>query len=411
MKKLLLSGLMLLAMASCKSDEEDGVLVNMLPKTRRIELTDVQKEYIKSNNNFSFNLFKTIWQQSKDAKSVVCSPISATYVLSMLHDGASGITAREISSLLGFSNKNTSEINELCKALIEGAPETDNNVTLKIANYLAVDRNETIQANFQKDLDYYYNAEMASLDFTSPVAVKAINDWCDKQTNGVIREIVDELPLDTKLVLMNAIYFKANWTEKFDPKDTKTETFRFENGGKKELPMMHRKGVVLCRTSNSFSMIRLPYGSGDRWSMYVLLPNEGLSVDHVIKDLSAEQWYADDAHSAIVDIKIPRFCLLSDIDLIPVISEMGAPSLFSNNAQLTNICESKQLYVSQMKQKVAVDVNEEGTQMATTTISTEVESGLLNMEGGEFHCNRPFVYLIQESSSGAIFFIGTFRGE
>ncbi len=413
-KNILLSTLALLAvvlLAACSNDEEDGIVVDMLPKTRSIDLTEAQKEYIKKNNDFSFNLFKTINQQPKEAQSVICSPISVTYILGMLHDGATGTTEKEISSLLGFGSQNASEINELCKALIEGAPETDENVTLKIANYLAVNWGETLLGKFQDDMDYYYHAGMASLDFTSPVAVKAINDWCSKQTEGVIPEIVDRLPLDTKLVLMNAIYFKANWTNKFDPKDTKVEPFTLESGSNKELPMMHRKGAVLCSSNNTFTTIRLPYGSGDRWSMYVMLPNEGKTVDDVISNLSAGQWSKTDFNAETVDIKIPRFSLSSDIDLKPVISEMGAPTLFSIDAQLTNICEKKQLFVTLMKQKASIEVNEEGSKMAATTIAAETESGAPFLNGGDFHCTHPFVYLIQESSSGAIFFIGTFRGE
>jgi Serine protease inhibitor len=398
-------------LAGCSNNDGDSIVVDMLPKTRAIELTATQKAYIHNNNDFSFNLFKTINQHATDKNSNILSPISVSYVLGMLNDGSTGTTSKEITSLLGFEDCSVSELNELCKTLIEEAPETDPSITLKIANYLAVSKDAKLQKQFQKDMDHYYHAETASLDFTSPNAVNTINDWCNIQTDGAIPIIVNYLPKDTRLALLNAINFKATWTEKFDAKDTKPESFTLENGNKKELQMMHRKATALYGFNNTFAILRLPYGGGNRWSMYIILPCKGKTIDDIINSLNEDIWNKKSMTPVVVDIKVPRFNSMSDIDLIPIISKMGATSLFSEDAGLTKICENKQLFVTMMKQKAVVTVNEEGTQLIATTIASETESGIKLSDHADFHCNRPFVYLIQESSSEAIFFIGTFRGE
>ena len=400
MKKLFFFAMTAAVLMGCKSNEpgEGERVIDMLPKTRSIELTQSQKDFVNKNTDFSFNLFRAINQMPEGQKSNIISPISVTYVLGMLNDGAAGNTAKEITSVLGFGENNKQAVNEFCQKLIQEAPKTDPSVTLKIANTIISNdyRQVRLAPQYQSDMENYYEAEVASLDFSNKTnALNHINGWCNDHTEGMIPKILNEneLTKEALLLLMNAIYFKATWTDKFDANDTKDESFTTEDGVQKTLPMMHRKARAICGENDIYTMLNLPYGSGDKWSMRVLLPKEGKTIDDVINSLN-------------------QF----ETDLMKPLSALGAPSMFdSKKAQFPNISSNfNDIYVSLMKQKAAIEVNEEGTKASAVTVAVMGETAIgpigkdMNID---FHCNRPFVYVIQEASSGTIFFLGTYKGE
>ena len=394
---------------SGKEKGPDSMVIDMLPKTQYIELTQEQKALVAKSNDFSFNLYRAI-HAADNQKSNITSPLSVAYVLGMLNDGAAGNTAKEISQVLGFgATKQT--INEYCKALIDQAPIADPSVILQIANIVAANQDVTLEKDFKNDMQNYYSAEVASLDFSKQSSVDYLNTWCKEKSGGMIPSIIDALSPENLLILMNAVYFKATWTEKFDEKETKDEDFTKADGSTIKLPMMHRNAQIRYCTNDVYTGIWLPFGSGDRWSMKVLLPEEGKTIDDIVKSLTGESWENNYWQHAIVDIKMPRFSTKSDIKLNDMVSKLGAPSIFDpQKADFSLMSKNqKQFYVSQMKQKAAIEVNEEGTKTTAVTVAMMEGSNIINGKG-EFHANRPFVYVIQEWSSGAIFFIGTFQG-
>ena len=394
---------------SGKKTSPDSMVIDMLPKTQYIELTQEQKALVAKSNDFSFNLYRAI-HAADHQKSNITSPLSVAYVLGMLNDGANGNTAKEISQVLGFGATKQA-INEYCKALIDQAPIADPSVILQIANIVAGNQDVTLEKDFKNDMQNYYSAEVASLDFSKQSSVDYLNTWCKEKSGGMIPSIIDALSPEDLLVLMNAVYFKATWTEKFDEKETQEEVFTKADGSTIKLPMMHRNAQIRYCTNEVYTGIWLPFGSGDRWSMKVLLPEEGKTIDDIVKSLTGESWENNYWQHAIVDIKMPRFSTKSDIMLNDMVSKLGAPSIFDpQKADFSLISKNqKQFYVSQMKQKAAIEVNEEGTKTTAVTVSMMTGSNIVNGKG-EFHANRPFVYVIQEWSSGAIFFIGTFQG-
>ena len=394
---------------SGKKTSPDSMVIDMLPKTQYIELTQEQKALVAKSNDFSFNLYRAI-HAADHQKSNITSPLSVAYVLGMLNDGANGNTAKEISQVLGFGATKQA-INEYCKALIDQAPIADPSVILQIANIVAANQDVTLEKDFKNDMQNYYSAEVASLDFSKQSSVDYLNTWCKEKSGGMIPSIIDALSPEDLLVLMNAVYFKATWTEKFDEKETQEEVFTKADGSTIKLPMMHRNAQIRYCTNEVYTGIWLPFGSGDRWSMKVLLPEEGKTIDDIVKSLTGESWENNYWQHAIVDIKMPRFSTKSDIMLNDMVSKLGAPSIFDpQKADFSLISKNqKQFYVSQMKQKAAIEVNEEGTKTTAVTVARMEGSNIINGKG-EFHANRPFMYVIQEWSSGAIFFIGTFQG-
>jgi len=333
----------------------------------------------------------------------------------MLNDGAAGKTEEEITSVLGFGAGDKAAVNAYCQALIQQAPLADPSVTLQIANIVAADQDVVLEDTYKQNMSDYYEADVASLDFSEPASLDYLNGWCNEKTEGMIPKIIDELSPEAKLVLMNAIYFKATWTEKFDEQDTKEETFTKADGTAATVPMMYRNALIQYGANDVFSSVCLPFGSGDKYRMYVLLPSEGKSVDDVVKALTNDFWERNmPVGNAIVDLKLPRFKTNSDIKLNDLISQLGAPSMFdSEKADFAGISKNyKDLYVSLLKQKAAIEVSEEGTKASAVTVAMiDTTSGPMDYKKATFHADRPFVYLIQEWDTRAVFFIGTYEGD
>ena len=414
--KPILMACMLLSMLTACSDNGEEV-VDMLPKLRPITLTAEQQQMRDNNNEFACRLFRTINEQKGGNGSLIVSPISVTYMLGMLNTGADGQTRQQIADVLGLGSS-VMEINEYCKKMIDEAPRVDPSVTVQIANCIDVNSalGITLVPQFKTDMQNYYNAQIEALDFGKSSSLDKINNWCKKNTDGMIPSILDRLSPNAAMCLLNAIYFKATWTEKFDPKDTRDMDFTMPDGSTSQHKMMHRKALADYDKNDLCEMLYLPYGSNG-YGMYVLLPVEGKTVDDVIQGLSAEgvqeQLFEMGPHE--VDILMPRFTTSNETMLNEVLSAMGMPRAFNPQyAEFPNMAQGKNLFVSMMKQKAKIEVNEEGTKASSVTIS---QMGVTAPPPApqylqvDFHATRPFVYYIIESSTRSIFFMGCYCGE
>ena len=393
---------------------------------RSISLTDSQKEAVIRNNDFTFDFYRALSKtEGLKGKSNVVSPLSLTYVLGMLNAGATGQTSCEILKLLGYGNNDSQALNDLCKELIDNAPIVDESVKLRLADLVATASNQsiTLADDYSKTVKDYYDGEAVSLDFTSQSAVDFINGWCSEKTEGMIPSIVSKDNLVASLlVLLNTVYFNAPWTHPFDKAETKDMEFTREDGVKVTLPMMHREDAVYLGSENACQVLGLSYGEGQRWTMYILLPYEGKTVDDVLAGLSAKRLerfaestskFVENGKSTAVDVLLPRFKSESSNLLNEMIAGMGAPSMFKPMNEFTGMSpQAKDLFVGLIKQNAAIEVSEAGTEAAAATIVTMLTSdGIHTGSVPTFHADHPFVYLIQEASSGAVFFIGTYQGE
>ena len=411
---------MLVSLASCSSHENDSPdnVMYMMPEAKTMQLTVQQKALVADNNDFSFNLFRTINSQAKAPESRIVSPISVTYLLGMLNDAATGETQAEITNTLGFSGKTAKEINELCQTMMTQAPMLDKQVTIETANAIYTNKGYSLNKQFAQDMADYYKASAKSLDFSTTKALNEINDWAKSQTHGMIPQLLDKLSPRAVAYLLNAVYFQAKWTRQFDAKDTQKEEFTTEDGRKTKVAMMHNKARAVCTANDTYSTLCLPYGSGTVWNMMVLLPHEGKTVDDVIASLSSEKWRENIRQMTAkeLDIKMPKFNTDTTTDLIEILKQMGIKSAFdSKHAQMPNLCDNINVYISNIMQKARIEVSEEGTKATAVTVAeltnTSVGPDPIDIEKGEFHANRPFVYLITENNSDAIFFIGVYQGE
>lgn len=374
-----------------------------------LTLTDAQDSIIAKNNTFAVKLF----EKTAKMQSTVISPISVSYLMAMLANGANGQTKADIMKALQLEEKDLDEMNALYKMMIQRCGNTGKGTTLNIANYFAMNKEVNLEDAYANKMKNIYNAGIESLDFTSSKTTAHINNWCKKNTNGMIPSIIDKVDANASAYIMNAIFFNGTWANKFSKSQTKNENFRGYTRDITMVPMMHKSDKLLYWGNDMYTAVRIPY-SNSSYTMTVMLPNEGVSIDEMLKtmenaDLTA---WRQDAEQCIVDLKLPRFTTEADVTLNNIISELGAANIFNSNADFTNIAKSN-MFVSQMFQKAKIEVSEEGTKAAAVTAAIMTMSALPTEEPKHvtFHANRPFVYMITEANTNAIFFMGQYTGK
>lgn len=415
-KTAALAGLSALALASCSSTnkiakEDNATKPNSYMDTdaKYLILSNDQRATINKGNEFAVNLFKT----QIDMQSKVISPLSVSYLMGMLANGADGDTQKEILTSLGVGDVTLQTLNESYRALLNSTATADKQTTINIANYIAADKHFQLKSDFRNTVGKMYDAGVESLDFSSSKAVDKINQWCSKQTNGMIPKIIDQLSASDVAVLMNAIYFEGTWETPFEKELTKEENFRGYTRDIKRVQMMHQEDNFSYLNNNTFEAVTLPYGNRT-YNMTVLLPKEGVSIEEMMKQLDAQKIGSlyRDMEKCVVDLKLPKFTTSTEVVLNDAISKLGAPSIFTGAANFKNMSDAS-IFISKMLQKAKIEVSEEGTKAAAITAGMVAMTALNPDEPRHvrFHANRPFVYIITERQTGAIFFIGQYLGE
>lgn len=241
-------------------------------------LSDEQRSIVDKNNGFALNLFHEI--SGFDSK--VVSPMSISYLMGMLANGADGQTREEILKTIGCEGVSVEDLNALYKMMLQKANSLDKQTTVNIANYIALNKQYQLKKTFAGIMKNDYQAGVENLDFASSASVKHINQWCSKQTNGMIPSIISQLDANAVSCIMNAIYFKGTWTDKFDKKNTKLEAFQGYTRDIKKAQMMHRQAKYQYADGAGYSAVRIPYGNRS-YEMVVLLPNQDSSIDEMMK--------------------------------------------------------------------------------------------------------------------------------
>ena len=375
-------------------------------------LTRAQSEMVSGGNSFAFNLLETVFKDENfTGKDFMASPLSISLLLGAMNNGATGQTSEEMLSALGFEGSSATDINEYSKTIMQGCPGVDNLVNVKIANAVAVKEGLQLKSGFSDALSTYYDAYVRSMKFDHN-AVEEINDWCNEQTEGLIPEIIDDIEEGTVVIALNSIYFKGDWGVEFSEKDTKKESFANIDGTKGKVSMMHMEEMLHYSSNGIWETVKLPYGNGS-YSMYVLLPHEGKSIADVIAVLDGKRWEAEKSmlRQCMTDLKLPSFETETEIDLKGIMKSLGMKQAFDPyKAEFGEMLEylDQDIYLGLLKHKSKIKVNEKGTEAAAVTVGGFLGTSVMPpTETATFHADRPFIYLIQEQSSNAIFFIGT----
>ena len=368
---------------------------------REIELTDGERQLIASNNDFAFNLFR----KARGDESIVLSPLSITYALGMLNNGADGQTVQEINQTLGFGEAGADAINAFCQKMLIETSTLDDKTKALIANTIFVNEGlgYRLQDDFVKKVNDYYNAQPQSRDFYDGETMDVINQWASDHTEGMIPSVLDEESFKPSSVsyLLNALYFKGAWSKPFDVAETKEESF----GGGEAVPMMHKPYTDFEYTENDiYQAVNLPYGNG-AYKISVFLPREDKTVGDVLEVLNGSNWKVNGFIE--VDVKLPRFETDTNLNLVKIMKDLGMPTAFSEYAEFPYFCNVPN-YISNMFQVAKIKLDEEGTEAAAVTV---IEDGATSIPPtAKFHATRPFLYIISEQSTGAIFFIGQYMG-
>ena len=367
-----------------------------------------EQKIIAANNEFSFSLFRQLGAAESDS-NVFVSPLSASMALGMAMTGASGTTFDEMRATLGFGTTSESEIDQGYKSLITLLRGLDPGVDFRIANSIWTREGFPVTPAFLDAGRTWFDAQAASLDFASPNAVKSINDWVSTATAGKIPTILDQIKSDEVMFLINAIYFKGSWRAKFDPALTIDAPFH-GIAGDQPMKLMHREGTIRYMQTPAFSAVDLPYGNS-AYSMSVLLPNVGQSVDAVLASLRTDTWSAwtTQFQDAELDLHLPRLALTWERMLIPDLQALGMRAAFqAGGADFSRISPlGDRLFISTVKQKTYVNVNKEGTEAAAVTnVGISLTSAPLRTQ---FRVDRPYVFVIRERLSGTILFLGAIR--
>ena len=372
-------------------------------------LSDAQQSIVDRGNQFALNLFRT--QAGMDSK--VVSPLSVSFLMAMLANGADSTTKDEIlSTVAGDKSLSVAELNDTYAAFLRMAANGDKLTTINIANYIALNKGFKLKSTYAGTVGSKYAANVENLDFASPKALKHINQWCSDKTCRMIPSIIDRLNPSDVAVLLNAIYFNGSWTHQFPKKNTRLENFQGYTRDIKKVDMMHQERKFFYADNSRFAAVELPYGNG-QYSMTVLLPNEGVSINDMMKQLTAGEFakLQQQMSECIVDLKLPRFSTTTNVSLNAPLSALGAKTMFTSSADFSGMADAG-VFVSAMLQKAKIEGSEEGTKAAAVTAGVIALTALHEQPRHvKFHAKRPFVYTINEKNSNAILFIGQFTGE
>jgi serine protease inhibitor len=369
-----------------------------------------------ADNAFGFRLLNAV-QKIVPSGNVVLSPVGAALDLSMLLNGADGQTRQEMLSALSLSGWELSAINEANAQLIKVIRTPANSITLSVADSLWADsRRVTLRSDYVKQTQAWYDAEMTDIDFSSPTAATRINGWASKETHGRIAKVIDRIDPADLVLLLNAVYFKGQWTHKFDKAQTQQRDFTLAGGSVKQVPRMAQSGRFDYFETPQLQAIRLSFGDGDL-AMEVLLPAKSSSLGALEAELAAEHWTSWQSQYAPRSgtIELPRFELKSNYRLNEPLQALGMTRAFQpDGAQLAGMFSSApgqlrngRFVISSVVQSTYWKLDEEGSEAAAvTTIGIRAAAVAHPVQPFRMIVDRPFFCAIEDRRSGALLFVG-----
>ena len=374
-------------------------------ETPQISLNKKSAEIIKADNDFGFELFKEVCDLA-GGKNLMISPLSTSYALGMTLNGANGTTRDAFRDVLHFGELTDQEVNESYFDLMGQLVTLDDQVQFSIANSIWYRLGYEVLEAFISTNQDYFDAAVEELDFSDPGAKDIINGWIEEKTNDKIKDMLDYIPSDAVMYLVNAIYFNATWKYRFDPEETFEDDFYLEGGGTHRCDFMQVEGGFNYTSQADFTAVELPYGDS-AFSMLVLLPKPEVTIDDLLEALNAESWdsWMNQSYPANVLIQLPKFKYGFKSLLNDPLTDLGLGIAFTDVADFSRITPGGGLYISRVIHQTFIDVNEEGTEAAAATIveilETSVPSGPV-----EIRADKPFLYMIRENSTGALLFMG-----
>jgi len=366
---------------------------------------------IQASNDFAFDLLRETWAGESEGPNVFLSPLSASMALGMVLNGADGETFEAMRATLGWAGMSQDEINQAYRDLLALLVDLDPATRLLTANSTWAREGVPFLPEFFEAVKEWFDAEARELDFADPASLDAINAWAAEKTDGRIPKVLDEIDPDHILFLLNAVYFKGDWTNRFDRDETGPAPFTLSDGQEVEVERMNASIPAGFRwLSGGVRVGELPYG-GQAFVMNLVLPPEDGSLDDLLAGLDGATWAEwtsgfpeDYADAQEIQVGLPRLELTWSRELNDVLSAMGMGIAFQPQAADFSrlIPPPPNVYLDFVKQDTFLRVDEEGTEAAAVTtvgmMPTSAPPSLI--------LDRPFLLVIRERLSGTILFMG-----
>lgn len=361
--------------------------------------TEIKNEYISAQNNFGANLLKQCYIKNENA---IISPVSVSMALGMLLCGAGGDTAAEIEKVIG-NNLTAAEINRFAAEYIKSITAAK---SLSIANSVWIRNTDklAVKQSFVDSSKAFYNAEIYKEPFDNKT-LSDINSWVKKNTDGMIKKILDKISPDDMLFLINALVFEEEWESKYTKGEVTSGIFNAASGEKQKAQMLISTEYNYIHSANAEGFIK--NYKGGRFGYAAVLPNKNIGLDNYIKGLSGEEITSliNSSEHKTVFASMPKFTAEYEITLNDALKNLGINKAFLPDADFTPMATAPDnLFVSEVVHKTYIDVNETGTKAAAVT-----EIGMKNAcapDGVTITVDRPFIFMILDLENGLPVFIG-----
>ena len=397
MKKLIILAAMMALLAACGKEDPEEYPGEPIP------LTKAEEGINASANSFGFDVFHALYKEDQ----VLFSPLSASLALSMTATGSDGNTAKQMTRVLGFDGFTPDEVNGYYKKMVPALLKADSKTVFEIANSLWISDNISVKKSFTDDCEKYYSSEVYPADFGKQATIDKVNKWCSDKTHGKIKSILDGPDPLLMMALINALYFNGTWTYPFP--DVNKGKFNTISGKAVDADLMSVTTELSYAEYDGFRMVNLPYGNG-AFSMKVILPKEGEDFGKAVRRFEART--LDKLNGKVskktVSVIMPKFTFEYQSNLKEVLIGLGMEDAFDGlKADFSKMCDDE-LYISFVKQKTFIDVNDKGTEAAAVTVVGMMKNSIGGPEPEMiiFNADRPFLFVIQENSTGAVLFIG-----
>ena len=362
-------------------------------------------ELTAANGNFAIDLLKQL-NTDEPEDNIFISPFSISTALTMTTNGANGQTLDDMRSTLRIADLEMPVVNDAYKQLLDLIPNLDPQTKVKLANSIWPQIDFPVLQSFLDLNTQYFNSEVIPSDFKDPGTVDVVNQWIEDNTDGLLKETLNELPTDVVMLLINAIYFKGTWQTQFEPDNTHPASF-ITDDGTVEVDMMHiPKSEFPYFANDLFQAIDLPYGDSI-FSMSVFLPTEGKTVGDVIDALNPDSWqqWTDAFATQFVSLYLPKFEMEYKTKLKRPLSDMGMEVAFSGVADFTKMIDGGGVTINDVIHHAFVEVNEEGTEAAAVTVVI-IENTSVGPSIPTLYVNHPFLFVIRDKQTNSILFMG-----
>jgi len=355
------------------------------------------------DNDFTFDLFRKTAEANSG--NFGFAPLNLRLSLSLAANGAEGDTRSEMLKVLDYDETSLQDINEENRKTLKKITTGIKNIDLDLSRSLWIDHELTVRDEFKKISVGSYKTDLRSIDLADPLAPDQMNSWIFQKTGGKIFSMVDGISRDIIMYMLSSFYFKGSWGVQFKPENSRKMEFTNRKGKKSELVFMKTKSEEISFLERKgFTAVGLPYGKGEI-SMFLFLPNQDSHVDILIKSMNSTSWkkWMEEFRKQEVVVVLPKVDLSSDLSFKKILKDLGMKDAFGKGGDFGALCEGG-AFISEVKQKTFLTINEEGTEAAAVDKVVFKKGGCPHV-----YFNRPFIYALMDNRTQTILLMGVYQ--